>query len=692
MGKLKFTLSNILLYVALIATCLILEDVGFLSVNPIGPLSKIHFLMYFSIAFSCYLAYFIIEHIKNKVTLDYVLMSILLICFMGGCIAIWQFSGAVLDGVQHFEYSVTNSDKVIQTLSLAIYLISIYGILFYFSKNHPSIRKIKIIYIIIIIFCLLTTVYSWIKETDHIIYNLTASNLPSNVKSIFWNPNMYSLMLLLGIFSCFGLNYYKKNIFSYISMFYLGFFTCVVASLTAIAIMFASLSIYFLIEIIFTIRKHYGRGIALLTLYLTIMCSIVVLLAVGLNYNLGGFSSFLRFLYFNFTSAKFDTLSMRTFTWSSSISYIGEHPLNLIFGFGFKNANHIIGGFWNAYKGSSITTLSAHSGYIQALMNFGVLGITFLFLFVVYYLYCFIRLIKKDARFAFIFLIIGLSLLGYAVMESIMFLATSTLGLLIAAFFYLPMMNKWKHYKHQTLGDDLIEVNKPKPMKSSLISKSLAKLFMALIAVTVALFTFPLFRENRHAMYFLINIVVLLFICALFVPFIISCIAKNHSRKTSTILSIINFLLVASPVVYLALRFYFYRSWAIKGGEWTLPILVILILVGEAMIFGVAKKMKFKNYLPTLIGMSKNSFMGLLSVGGVVLVTCLISKYLDLVSPISYILFAIMCLIAFYLASYLVPFKDQKEFIKDYNDSLLYSLKNDVLTDRLGDFNEKRRD
>ena len=383
---------------------------------------------------------------------------------------------------------------------------------------------------------------------------------------------------------------------------------------------------------------------------------------------------------------------MRTFTWSSSIFYIGEHPLNLIFGFGFKNANHIIGGFWNAYKGSVITTLSAHSGYIQALMNFGVLGITFLFLFVVYYLYCFIRLIKKDARFAFIFLIIGLALLGYAVMESIMFLTTSTLGLLIAAFFYLPMLNKWKHYKRPALGDDVIEVNKPKPMKPSLISKSLAKLFMALIAVTIALFVFPLFRENRHAMYFLINIIVLLFICALFVPFIISCIAKNHSRKASTILSIINFLVVASPVVYLALRFYFYRSWAIKGGEWTLPILVILILVGEAIIFGVGKKMKFKNYLPTLIGMSKNSFMGLLSVGGVVLVTCLISKYLDLVSPISYILFAIMCLIAFYLASYLVPFKDQKEFIKDYNDSLLYSLKNDVLTDRLGDFNEKRRD
>lgn len=692
MGKLKFTLSNILLYVALIATCLILEDVGFLSTNPTGPLSNAHFFMFFTLAMGCYLSYFLIEHIKNKVTLDYVLASILLIAFAGGCFAIWQFSGVSLDGVHHFEYNVTNWDKVMQTLSLMVYLVSVYSILFYFNKNHPSIRKIKVVYFIIVIFCLLSTIYSWIRETDKIIYNLTASGRPVDVKSLFWNPNMFSLMLLLGIFSCFGLNYYKKNVLSYISMFYLGFFVCVVASLTAVAVMFASLSLYFLIEIIFTIRKRRARGLAFLTIYLFIMCSLVVLLACGLNYNLGGLSSFLRFLYLNFAQAQYDTLSLRTFTWSSSIAYIGEHPMNLIFGFGFRNSNHIIGGFWNAYRGVPFTTLSAHSGYIQALMNFGILGVLFLFLFVVYYLYCFIRLIKKDARFAFIFVLMGFALFGYAVMESLMFLGTGTMGLLIAAFFYLPIMNKWKHYKHPRLGDDVIEVNKPKPMPSSSISKSLAKLFMALIAVTAAMFIFPLFRENRHGMYLLVNIIVLLFICALFVPFIISCIAKNHSRKAAAILSTVNFLIVASPVVYLALRYYFHRTWFASGAEWMLPVMVILILVGEALIFGVGKRMKFRHYLSTLVGMSKNSFMGLAGVGIIVVCSYVAINYLDLVSPISYILYAAITLVAFYLSSYLVPFKDQKAFINSYNEPLLYSLKLEVLKDRLGDYNEKRRD
>ena len=692
MGKLKFTLSNILLNVGIIASCLILEDVGFLSSNPTGPLSNALFFMYFALAMGCYLSYFLIEHIKNKVTLDFVLVSVLMICFMAGCIGTWQFTSVTLDGINHFEYSVTPWDKVIHTLSLMVYIVSLYAILFYFSKNHPSIRKIRIVYFIIAIFCVGSTIFSWIKEYDHIIYNLTASSIPSEVKSIFWNPNMFSLMLLLGIYSCFGLNYYKKNVFSYIVMFYLAFFVCVVASLTAVAVMMASLTLYFLIEIVFTIGKHRTRGLVYLTIYMTIMCSIVVLLACGLNYDLGGFSSFLRFLYLNFASANYGTFSNRTFTWTNSIYYIGEHPISLIFGFGFRNSNHIIGGFWNAYKGDTVTTLSAHSGYIQALMNFGIVGCLFLFLFVVYYFYCFIRLIKKDARFAFIFFLIGLALLGYAVMESIMFLGTGTLGLLIAAFYYLPVMNKWKHYKHPQLGDDSIEVKKPQPMAANSITKSLAKLFMALIAVTAAFFIFPLFRDNRHGMYLLINIIVLLFICALFVPFIISCIAKNHSRKVAAILSTVNFLVVASPVVYLAIRYYFHHDWFSIGAEWIMPGMVLLILVGETLIFGVGKQMKFKNYLSTLVGMSKNSFMGLIGVAIVITCGYFTVSYLDLIAPITYILYAAFTLVAFYLTSYLVPFKDQKEFVSAYNESLLYSLKLEVLKDRLGDYNEKRRD
>ena len=693
MGKLKFTLSNILLGVSLIATCLILENIGFTSHEHISGIGQPIFFMLFALAMGGYLSYFLIEHIKNKVSLDFVLVAILMMCFMGGCLAIWQFSGVSLDGIEHYEYSVTNWDKVIQTLSLITYILAIYSVLFYFNKNHPSIRKIKIVYVIIILVCLFLTIYSWIKEFDAIVFNLSAVDNPKMVQSLFWNPNPFSLFLLLGIFSCFGLNYFKKNVFSYVVMFYLAFFICVVASITGMAIMFASMFIYFLIEICFVIRKNTTKGLILFTIYLVILSSFVVLLACALNYDMGGLSKFLRFLYKNFADANYGDFSKRSITWNCSIDYIGQRPFNLLFGFGYQNSNRIIGGFWYAYYGEVQTSwLSAHSGYIQTLMNFGLVGVITLFLFFVYYLYCFFRLLKKDARFALIYFSIGAALIVYASMESIICLGVGSLGLLIGAFFYVPMMNKWKHYKHPNLGNDVIEVNKIKPMTSVSITKSIAKVFMGLIAVAICMFIFPLFRSEGIGIYFIVNIIVLLFICMMFVPFIISAISKRHSRKVASILCSINFLVVSAPIVYLGVRYYFHSDWFASGAEWLFPVFIIIILVGETFIFGVAKSMKFKDYVSTYVGASKNSFMGLLGAGAIALVGYFVLNYLDLSSPLTYAIYPVSVLLAFYLASYLVPFKDQKQFIYEYNESLMYSMKMEVLKDRLGDYNEKRRD
>lgn len=693
MGKLKFTLSNILLYVALIATCLILEDVGFLSSNPTGPLSNAHFFMFFTLAMGCYISYFLIDHIKNKVTLDYVLVPLFMICFICGCLSIWQFSGFTIANESNlFEYNVSNWDKVIQSLSLVSYLLAVYSILFYFNKNHPSIRKLRVAYLVIALIALTGTVYSWIRDFDAIKSNLSGITPLQKIQSFFWHPNMFSLMLLLGIFSCFGLNYYKKNFIIYLLIVYFLFMICVVGSLTSIIISFVSVVVYFLIEIIVAIRRNIKLGLLNLTIYLLALSSIIIVVACSLNFDFPPVSSFFKSLFWNFSRSDFHTFTSRILIWNYAISYSDSNLFGMIFGVGFKNSYHVIGGYYNVFVDSTYTTLSAHSGYLQILLNFGVIGLLVYLLFFCYFVYSFVRILKKDLHFALVFGLIGIALLGYAVTESVIFMNPNSTGLLIAAFFYLPIMNKWKHYKHPRLGDDVIEVCKPKSMPISSISKSLAKLFMALIAVTAAMFIFPLFRENRHGMYLLVNIIVLLFICALFVPFIISCIAKNHSRKAATILSTVNFLIVASPVVYLALRYYLHHTWFSSGAEWILPVMVILILVGEALIFGVGKRMKFRHYLSTLVGMSKNSFMGLIGVAIIVVAGYFTISYLDIETTLTYIIYPVIALVAFYLASYLVPFKDQKAFISSYNESLLYSLKLEVLKDRLGDYNEKRRD
>lgn len=692
MGKLKFTLSNILLWVSIIATCLILENVGFLTIHPKDSLSDPHFFMLFTVALGGYISYFLIEHIKNKVSIDYMLGGIMMFLFIGGAIAIWAFQGVDIQGLKHYVYNVTYWDKTIQTLSLLVYILALYSILFYFNKNHPSIRKLQVVFGFIIAVCYVASIYSWIAEYNNIIHNLTKIKKFATVESFFWNPNMFSIVLALGLFSCFGLNYFKKNVFSYISIALLMFMICIVGSLTGISVCFASILLYFLIEIIFTIRKHHKRGLVLLIVYMSIVGAGFIIFTCALNYDMGNLSLYFRTIYENFHGAHYDDLSARTVTWKLSCQYISENPMQLMFGFGFRNANYVIGGLLYAYRGWSQNWLSAHSGYVQTLMNFGLIGVIAYILFLAYYFYCFIRLLKKDVRFAVIFLVIGLALLGYAVMESVILFNNSATSLIIGVFFYLPMVNMWKHHKHRNLGDDVIEVKKPKPMPSSSISKPLAKLFMALLALTLSFLVFPTTREHNRLIYLIINLSVLIVMCGLTVPYIIASISKNHSRKAAAWLSTLNFLIVASPMVYLGLRYYLNFGPFASGAEWLIPVFIAMILVGECLIFGVAKGMKFRKYKDVLVGLTKNSFMGLFGVGIMILVTYFVMDYLDLLSPLTYLIYPVIILLSFYLFSYMVPFKDQSRYLSHYNESLLYSIKMDVLKDRLGEYNEKRRD
>lgn len=692
MGKLKFTLSNILFWLSIASTCLLLEDVGFLTTSPKGPLGESFFFMLLVLSMGGFLSYFLIEHIKNKVKVDYVLITVLLTGFICGLISIYSFTGVSFTGVKTFEYSISRWDQVHQMLLLMVYLVTIYAVLFYFNRNHPSIRKLQVVYFIIVAITLLGTIYSWIMEYDAIIYNLSGKTDPMNVYSIFWNPNMFSLMILLGMFSCFGLNYFKKRIIWFLLIIYFTLMICFVASLTSIIVCVAALVIYFLLEIIFAFRRHRKRAIFDLTIYLVVITGFVTLYACALNFDLGHFSLFCKSVYEYFSLANYASLSNRTFIWDCASTFLKDHPMSFALGVGFKNSFSIVGGMLYAYRGGTFAPISTHNGFIQVLMNFGLVGIIFYALFFAYYVYCILRVFKKDARFALIFGLIGFALLGYAVMESVIFLNPNTLGLLICAFFYLPIMNKWKHYCRPQLGDDVISVDKPQPIPSRLINKSLSKVFMALIVVAVSFFIFPLFREDISLMYLLVNIVVVLVLCAFTVPFIISSIAKSHSRKVGLLLCVINSILVAAPFVYLGIRYAYQRYWFAFGAEWVIPVLLVIVLVGEAIIFGVAKGQKGKDYLATLIGLSKHSFMGLLGAGVIILISYFIIDYFDLVSPLTYIIYPVIVLTSYYLSSYLVPFKDQKEFVKCYNESLLYSMKKDVLKDRLGEYNEKRRD
>lgn len=696
MGKLKFTLSNILYWLAVVASCLLLENVAFLSTtNGHDTLHNTLFFMLFTLATLGYIAYYIIEHKKNHAHLDYLLFAICTFVLIVAAISIWSFPSlhsVSADGTRTFDYSLNRWDQVTQTLSLFIFILTVYTTLFFFNKNYPSIRKICVIFVIICLVCYFAGIYSLIFEMDAIVYRLNNPNASTVLESIFWNTNMFCGMMLMGILSCIGLNYYKKNVFSYASIIFFEFMLLIGASIAASIISIAVIALYFLIEIIFTIFKKRTKGIVLLAVYLFVAVGVTILFAASLKYNLGGLSNFFRAIHSAITSGNYSNFSDRTFTWNNIVMTSISHPLNFLFGFGFRNSNYIIGSFWYLH-GDDVVTLSAHSGYMQILMNFGLVGVLVYASFLVYYFYCFIRLSRRVPRFAALYLLIGFAMLVYGTMESVLFFIPNTQGILVGLAFFLPMINRWKHIRHSELGDDTLVVEKPNILKPRLISQSLAKIFVGLAACLVPLFAFDMFREHVFFKYLVLNIIVVLVLCAFTIPYIVSCLSIKKTRKHFLLVTAANFLLLASIFGFLIVRYYFKDALLMENSKWVYVILLAITLVAECIIFSIGKRQSFKDYSYTLLGMSKNSFMGLIGVGIVACTAYFIRDRIDIyTNPLVLILLVVISLLIYFLFSYLVPFKDQTEIIYHYNSLGIYSLKMDVVKDRLGAMNENLRD
>ena len=694
MGKLKFTLSNILFWVAIIASCLLLENVAFLSSDLTGGLDNTSFFLLFALAMVGYGFYFAIERIKNKVKLDYPLISALGTGFICALISILSFRSISFDSSDPafaFSYSVDSWNQFKQILSLLVFLVSLYAVLFNFNKNYPSIRKLSLLFIIIMVICYVSIVYSLIAERT--LYEAIFKNVETTIemKSLFWNQNMFAGFLLMGIAASMGLNYFKKNPFSYISIPFFFVFIIFTGSLTSILIAIIGSMIYFIIEIAFTIKKKIALGILFLGILLIVSLGAYILFACATQVDMGNFSTFCNYLKQKIVAADYQTFTNRTFLWKASFELLKEHPLNLIFGFGFRNSQIILGGYKSADMLVEFAPISAHSGYVQVLMNFGLVGLTFYAGFIAYYFYCFVRLLKKDTRFALIYLIIGLIFLGYASMESVIFFNPNVQGMLVGILFFLPMINRYKHLKHHELADEIVPVEKPELMDEDLVTKSMAKVFMGLTVAACSLFAFAEVRNNEFARYLVLNLVLVFVLFALCFPFIISCQSMHKGRLPYIAVIAINATIVVGFFTFLVVRHYVKPDVVSDGAKWVYFILLAIVMVSEVLFLAIYKKKSLKDYLLTFDGLGKLSFMG---IAGVAL-TCIVILFAQNKingTPLTLIAFPVLTLVIFFICSYIIPFNDTKAIVEHYNDIAIHSLKREVVKDRLEAINDKRRD
>lgn len=687
MGKLKFTISNIIYLCALLTSILLLENVGFLTNNLTGGLNDTHFFMLFTMSIIGYLSYFLLQHIKNKVVVDYVQVAGFIILFASGLLAIWGFRDVHLVNETKgyiFDYSLAGWGKIRQSLSLLVFVLTLYATLFHFNRNYASNRRIVWLYIAIVAFVYFAVIYSLITEFKIYVLNTHSMGRFRAIKSIFWNGNMFSGMILMGLLCCVGINYFRRNLFCYITMLFFFFIIVFVGSLNAIIVSFIVLILYSISELIFLIKKKYKAGIWSLAAFLLVICTSAILFACALSFDLGELSKFCKTLHLNIINADYATLTLRTFTWSKCLYHLGHHPLALCFGVGKDNANAIIGSYWYI-EGGTFHTLSAHNGYFQILMEFGLVGFLLYAGFIFYFIYCGIRLMKKDPRFSVANGLMAAAMCAYGILESFGPFIPNTQGILVGILFFMPMLNRYKHNKHPELGDDIVDMPKVQPLKPRSILVGVAIVLGGLLSVSGSLFIFKLFRSGTY-LYVALNIFIGLFILSCFLPFIISSLYVKGRKRINVWFIVINILVIAILAITLTLLNLFALD-AIKAVEvWLYPILLFSILLVDTIYIGIRKRRKTSTFFYNFIAFTKNVIVGVIAVFTLAVITFVLKDKMDLLSPLTYFIYVALALLIYFLAVNIIPFKENKIVINHLNDLDIYSLHKSVVKDRLGEF------
>lgn len=486
MGRLRFTLTNIMFWIVILLSCFLAENYALFTDTPRSGFDSfpLYFLTFAIIGLLVF--YYISEHKKNGLTLD----KILLPCFiMMGSLMIWtifrqgdrSFVNWNNDGT--FEISFTFGDRMLAALQVVIWLGVLYAIVFVYNRyrlNLESYRWIPKVYIIIVLlFCLIDLFYEW----DIIAGIFAGTYTGAGVEFVFGNQNVWALVIFSGVLTGLILSYKRFSWYYFSTMIAMFLYLIFTTSATALYITWVVMILYSAYEIYKSIRANKRRGIKIAIIYVCSWSVVIGLIALFINIGVPMFANFWAFVDKSLLHKDFLTITGRTDIWTHIIDLLKQNPLDFIFGLGHQTGSKI----YQTYAASHFPVKSAHNGIIEVFLRYGLLGAILYSVMLLAAFVCLgIHIKRKRYRFAIIYGLAYLALLAHSISESTNFFTPNVGGVYFGMFFILPIINalqnkKFKELKEETIG---APINKEKvPEKFFVITFLLVVFYIAAIKV-----------------------------------------------------------------------------------------------------------------------------------------------------------------------------------------------------------------
>ena len=682
MGKLKFTFTNIFLWLGVIASALLIENVGFLTHNPNGPLSDKYFFMLFAVAFLSYVAMFYFEHRMNKTKVDFLLLVILGIFLGSGLAAIWLFqdmSFTFPDSSTHI-LSFTQLEKIRFSVAFTMFVITLYALLFIFSKNTITARKMVWIYVILVGVVYFTLIYSLIAEFGEYVKLFSGETLNVEIKSLFWNTNMFSGTLIMGMCAAMIINIYKRNPFCFLTIWIFAIETLISCSVLSVIIAVTLILIYFLVDIALDYKKHPRLNFFYIGLYFAIITTLICVYAIALNGGMGFLSFFFQRVHAEIVALNLESISGRSGIWQMAIDYLQADNIKLAFGFGLEINKYVIR-TWCVSIGDGPVS-SIHNGVLQIFFNYGLVGISIYGLFLLYFFYALIRSFRKHKAFSITFALVGIALLAYSFGESVIFFNSNVQGLLIGLLFYLPAIMTYKQEKKKKV----IECVKSQPyswsvMDDKLLVRAVSVVIISLLCALLPFVFLDSIQNSELVFNILITIIICLGILWLTLPYLVYLWHSDTSLLHFKLRAIINgiiilFLLGGVTGVYFLLHRDTYGTFM-----YVYPIAVGSIMLIEIIYYSIIKKPSFRAYVSIFVALFKTSIVGVVtSLATILTLIFFFQSKLDS-GMLKYIVIFVFNLLMFYVFSLVIMFKDMRGIVT-YLDSLqINSLHRAILKD-----------
>ena len=678
MGKLKFTLSNIWFWTALIGVTFLSQNLVVLTADMNSGHDWSSMMVLVASAAISLFMFFFINHRKNHMKVDWVLLPIIAllgICFL---INIWTENGMTYEmpgsggGV---TVSFSSTEKIQASITLILYLSFIYGMLFMFSRTQTHSKFGNVALYIGIIFTYVAVIFSLITERASYlkIFDDTITS-PVSIVSFFGNKNYYGGIIFVGILSCMIINYHRPRLIWYLTAVFFLLILCSTAAVLPTLIALVAVPLYLIIDIGRYIAKRRFVKLSYVTLTLLGVFALGIVFYLGAKLEWKGFKGVDIYITELMNSKDFNSLTGRTKIWEAVIPHCFDTLSHALFGHGYLiTQKHTLGLTATVFGGFNVKT--THNGYIQVLFEFGVVGFAIHAILICYFLYGLIRLLlEKRVYFALIYGFVGLCIAAYNVAESSPIFYSGIKELYMTLVFILPVMSRAKLAGRK----ELIEETKNLPVVSNnmnhiALGGGIAGILMVTIATIIPLLTIQFTYSKPVLLELLVFVFVLLFVSLFIFPYLISLYYKNSQKAHFVLHCVFNGVFIFLPIFLLAVFLIHFHL--LDTALWLCPSAAAFLIIGDMLVYTVIKNGSFREYAKVtfVYGMFEHIFAFIIAII-VGIFNYLMIQSFGTMNWFTYLFSLLIPITTFYMVLFLTPLKGARTIIDEYNNiSLLHN-------------------